>query len=123
MKFAMLGITENHVANFDETDVYFLPEFWTTIVGSRSQNVTICKPYSSNRATAILSSTMEGKNFHHGQTREMQLLSINCKNPSSIAIYWILSMLFSQKHGWMNQPCLSRFMLFGNNMLIHSLIS
>lgn len=53
----MLGITKDHVVNFDETHAHFSPEFWTMIAERGSQTVAVCKPYSN------LGCTMEGKKF------------------------------------------------------------
>ena len=60
-KIDLLGITYDAVANFDETNVYFAPEFRRTLADKGSRTVTCKKLKSSRRCTVMLGCTAVGK--------------------------------------------------------------
>jgi DDE superfamily endonuclease len=60
MKMKMLGITENQVYNFDETNVPFAIGVKSTWCAKGKKNVSILEVKSSQRCTAMLGSCMNG---------------------------------------------------------------
>lgn len=60
-KVNLMGVTWDAVANFDETNVYFAPEFRYTLADKGSRTVASRRPPSSNRCTAMLGCTATGK--------------------------------------------------------------
>lgn len=62
-KAKMLGIASHHIANFDETNVYFSPPVRSTIAKKGSRTVAIRQPDSNNRCSAMLGVSMTGYKF------------------------------------------------------------
>ena len=54
MKVKMLGISWDHVANFDETNIYFSPDIQHTLADRGSRSVAVRKLDSSNRCSTML---------------------------------------------------------------------
>lgn len=59
-KQLMAGIVPSHVANFDQTNIYFSPQVNYTIASRGDKTVSMRSPASNNRCTVMLGCTEDG---------------------------------------------------------------
>lgn len=97
--------------------------FCTAIPQMGSQSVALHKLYLNNRQWHCLAALWRVENFHHlllPKHKELENGKIICQLQELLKYRHalILSTLFNQRPGWINKPCLIRFVLFGSPILI-----
>ena len=110
-KREMLGITNlDAVVNFDETNVYFSPQFNHTIETRGARTVTVVEPNSSSRCTAMLGVSKSGKKFppyiiFAGKATAGGRVIKECRNPAQHGYSTSLTYMV-QENAWMDEKCL-----------------
>lgn len=85
IKQTILGITPNCVGNFDETNMYFLPNMKSPVKGVEFKTMSVHEPNSNAYISVKLGSTLESKKFdllvlykgtnafHHGMVAKNEI--------------------------------------------------